>query len=91
MAKGYMIFVEGGETPKVVHPTYDSAFWQMKQLAEKFPGKEVMLFGLQKRTVNKDGIHTPLPCHIPDDFKNPERSKFDRLVFKNNLKTTKAA
>jgi hypothetical protein len=91
MAKGYMIFVDGAGTPQVIHPTIEAAIWQMKQLAEKNPGKEVFLFQLVKRCANIDGAHTPLPCHIPPDFKNPELLKLDRLVYKKSLTKEKAA
>jgi hypothetical protein len=91
MAKGYMIFVEGGECPQVVHAEFDAALWQMRSLAEKFPGKQVLLFQLHKRCVNKEGVNTALPCHIPADFKHPERLKLDRLVYKKDLKQEKAA
>ena len=89
--KGYMIFVDGAGTPQIIHPTIEAAIWQMKQLAEKNPGKEVFLFQLLKRCANIDGAHKPLPCHIPLDFKNPERLKLDRLVYKKHLKEEKAA
>jgi hypothetical protein len=91
MAKGFMIFVDGCGTPQVIHTTFDAAMYHMKRLAELNPGKEVFLFGLHKRCVNKDGANTALPCHIPADFKNPERLKLDRLVFKKDLKQEKAA
>ncbi|HEX3747645.1 MAG TPA: hypothetical protein VHW09_27105 [Bryobacteraceae bacterium] len=91
MAKGYMIFVEGGGTPDVIHATFDAALWNMKQLAEKSPGKEVFLFALHKRCVNRDGVTTRLPCHIPADFKNPERLRLDMLVHKKDLKPETAA
>jgi hypothetical protein len=91
MAKGYMIFVDGGGTPQVIHTTFDAAMWQMKHLAEKNPGKEVFLFGLHKRCVNNNGVNAPLPCHIPADFKNPERLKLDRLVYKKDLEQEKVA
>ena len=91
MAKGYMIFVDGAGTPQVIHPTIEAAIWQMKQLAEKNPGKEIFLFHLLKRCANINGKHTPLPCHIPADFKNPERLKLDRLVYKKDVAKEKAA
>lgn len=91
MGKGYMCFVDGQGTPQVVHPTYEQAIWQMKELAKKFPGQEVMVFHLEKRSVNKDGVHTPLPCHTPKDFKNPEQLRMDRLVFGKEKKPTQPA
>lgn len=91
MAKGYMVFIEGTQCPKVIHPTFEAAMWQLRQLAEKHPGKEVLMFQLQKRAVNKDGVHTPLQCHIPSDFKHPERLTLSRLVYKKELNPTKVA
>jgi hypothetical protein len=63
----------------------------MKQFAEKNQGKEIFLFQLLKRCANVDGAHMPLPCHIPPDFKNPERLKLERLVYKKSVTKEKAA
>lgn len=81
MAKGYMCFVYGQGAPKVIHTTFETAMWQMKELARKFPDQEVMLFHLEKRAINKAGKHTPLPCHIPSDFDKSGLLDLKGLVF----------
>lgn len=87
MAKGFMLFVEGGNTPQVVQPTFEAAMWQMRVLAAKNPGKEIFLFALHKRCKRNEGDkhHTPLPCHLPKEIKN-NRANLSELVYKNAAK-----
>lgn len=72
MAKGYVIFVEGAETPEVVHATFSAAFWHTRRLAERFPDREIMLLQLHKRYFydSKTQKLQKLGSHVPP---NPER------------------
>lgn len=71
MAKGYMVFVEGEASPKMVHPSHKSAFKELHRLADLHPEKEVMLLHLTDRFmrgVGQDkavsvGTHLPADAH----------------------------
>lgn len=43
MAKGFMIFVEGGDVPRVLHPDWAPAWAEAKRLSTNNPYKEVTL------------------------------------------------
>jgi hypothetical protein len=93
MAKGYMIFLEGGEMPKVVHPNIAAAMFVAKRVAKKFPEREVLLFHIEKRGVHKAGEekYTALPCHIPDNFDKTKLLILQDMVHKNELEKYKNA
>lgn len=83
MAKGFMIFVEGGYSPKVVHRKINTAWQAMHRAAEANPGSEVMLLQLHKRIV-RIGQDTQI---MGTHFLNEEKHKVDKceLVRKEDI------
>lgn len=71
MSRGWMIFVEGQNAPQKVHRTQASAWHEMHRLATQFPGKEVMLFILNKRIKLEPGEEQAISCgsHLPENDK----------------------
>jgi hypothetical protein len=66
MTKGYMIFIEGGHEPKMVHDTFFAAEQVAKKHAREFPGKEVILLQIHKRIKSTDGkTIDKLEAHLP--------------------------
>lgn len=65
--KGFMVFVEGCNTPKVVHKDHKSALYQAYRLAETNPGKEVMLLNIAKRLRYTEGAEKAesIGSHLP--------------------------
>lgn len=64
--KGYLIFVEGGHTPNVVHGSLDQAFKVGYELAKRNPDKAVMLLQMVKRIkAEPDGEVVSLGSHSP--------------------------
>ena len=63
MAKGFMIFLEGGEAPKKVHRTVDSAYREIHRISKLYPDRIVTLYHLAKRI--KNGVS--IGSHFPDD------------------------
>ena len=66
MSKGYMIFVEGGHDPRMVHDTFFAAEQVAKKHAKEFPGKEVLLLQIHKRIKSTDGLTIDkMEAHLP--------------------------
>lgn len=66
MSKGYMIFVEGGHEPKMVHDTFFAAEQVAKKHAKELSGKEVYILQIHKRIKSTDGITIDkLAAHLP--------------------------
>lgn len=61
MAKGYMIFLEGGEPPKKVHQNIAGAYREIYRLSKLYPGKTVTLFHVVKRVRDEASIGSHLP------------------------------
>lgn len=84
--KGYMIFLEGKETPKCVHNTINSAYQEAFRLMEEFPDTETMIFRLEKRMKKSaDGKPESLGSHFPPDEKQNRINK-SLLVTGESLK-----
>lgn len=67
MAKGYMIFIEDGDLPKIVHRTHRSALRELHRLANSNPGKKAYLMQLHDRIVS-DGVQgVTIGTHLPID------------------------
>jgi hypothetical protein len=78
MAKGYMIFVEGGHEPRLVHDDFKAAEIVARKHAREFPGKEVMLLQISKRFKSLDGKEAfKLETHLPP---KPEGSTKKRTL-----------
>lgn len=66
MSKGYMIFVEDGGMPKLVHDPFFAAEQVAKKLAKQFVGKEVFVLQIHKRIKSSDGMTLDkLEAHLP--------------------------
>lgn len=66
MSKGFMIFIEGGRGPRLVHDTFFAAEQVAKKHAKEFPGKEVILLQIHKRIKSTDGVTiNKLEAHLP--------------------------
>lgn len=61
MAKGFMIFLEGGEPPKKVHPNVQGAYKEIYRLSKLYPDKTVTLYHVVKRVKNETSIGSHLP------------------------------
>ena len=61
MAKGFMIFLEGGEPPKKVHKKIEGAYREIYRLSEKYPGCIVTLYHVVKRVKDGKSIGSHLP------------------------------
>jgi hypothetical protein len=93
MPKGYMIFVEGGHTPVVVHEDYEAAVKVAYAHAFGSRGKEVLLLKIQKRLVMPEKAVREeevgeLPVHVPpkDEAVPKRRLGLKDLVFKERPK-----
>ena len=93
MPRGFMIFVEGGHTPVVVHEDYEAAIKVAYTHAFKARGKEVLLLKIQKRVVMAEKAVTmdevsELPAHVPpkDETEPKRKLGLKDLVFKEQLK-----
>ena len=64
--KGYLIFVEGSNTPTHVHVGAREALVEAHRLALKFPDKEVMLLHLTKRLKAVDNKVMSIGSHLPE-------------------------
>jgi hypothetical protein len=89
MSKGYMIFVEGGSAPLVVHDDFAAAQKVAVMHAHQNRGKEVMLLQIHKRLLKPlkaeaETAPEKLPTHLPSrDEANAKRKLGLRdLVFK---------
>jgi len=91
MSKGYMIFVEGGHEPKLVHNDFGAAEIVARKHAREFPGKEVVLLQIHKRFRSDDGKEAfKLPAHLPprsDSEKKRKTLKLKDLVYRDTLTT----
>lgn len=52
VAKGFMVFVEGGTLPKVLHKQYDSAFVEALRLSKLNPDRDCLLLEFHYRMRN---------------------------------------
>ncbi len=83
--KGHMIYVEGGDFPKIVHRTHKSAFHELHRLAALNPGKKVYILKLTDRFVYEgNGPAKTIGTHLPDNeqIRVPE----DELITGASLK-----
>jgi hypothetical protein len=82
--KPYMIFVEGGHEPRMVHEGFKEAEIVARRHAREFPGKEVILLQIHKRFKSPDGKEAfKLETHMPpkpEDSKKTRTLKLSELV-----------
>lgn len=62
MAKGFMIFLEGGASPKKVHAKVEGAYREIYRLSKLYPRNTVTLYHVVKRV--RDGVS--IGSHIPE-------------------------
>ncbi len=63
--KGYLIFVEGGDAPTVVHENYQSALHEALRLSRMNKGREISLLQIHKRFITADKEPVKLGTHLP--------------------------
>ena len=82
--KGYMIFVEGMNAPKVVHEEYKSARGHAHFLAKRNPGKTVTLLQISKRMrYDENGNYEKMATHTPSNTPQGGKLHIDSLVMKS--------
>lgn len=63
--KGFMIFVEGGTSPIVVHVNEKTALAEARRLSSTAPDREVLLLRITKRYKCTDGVVQSIGSHLP--------------------------
>jgi hypothetical protein len=63
--KPYLIFIDGGNAPQVIHASEGSALKEANRLAKNFPDKEIMILQVLKRLKSTNGVVESIGSHIP--------------------------
>lgn len=80
MTKGYLIFVEGGDAPTVVHETFPAALHETLRLSRINKGREVQLLQIHKRFLTAEKEPVKLGTHLPPNSGKKRLSTRDLVM-----------
>ena len=93
MSKGYLIFIEGGNAPLVIHDEFQAVMELAAKHSRQNRGKEVMVLQIHKRMLTpvkaaETAEPEKLPTHLPSKEPGAPRRRlgFKDLVFREQAR-----